>query len=302
MRKVFVTLVLSVLLAGCDRNVSAPSPDKAPIASAPAAADSSLNFKATADGKIILKWNTRDLYEKLGLAPQSGAKLRAYSPDQFPRVSPDVTYAFHSKPGEDQGMYFQRFPADGAIRATLTRVDADFRPIDDNPLVSTVTHDPRSAKDVVHKFPFRVHVPLPSDVDALYAMRTELVEKDGTVSDSVINVFYVPGKAVNATLATDKETYAPGDTLLLRLTNGGPTNLGLGSMYLLEKKADDGWTKLNAEANWTLEGYTSTPENDFTQKIKLDGLSVGTYRISKSVGAENADFGVTLSDTFEIKG
>lgn len=299
MKKILAALIFSALIAGCDQQTSTSSKGTEPINSV--VKESQLNFSKSADGKVVLKWNTRELYEKLGLNPQSGVQLRALLPDQFSRTSPETTYAIHSKPGEEQGLYLQRFPDDKTVRATLTQVDANFKPIGDDPIVTKVTHDPRGTKDIVHKLPFRIKVPTPQKSDALYTLLTELLEKDGTVSDSVIYVIYVSGKVINAELKTDKEVYAPSETLHLQISNNGPTNLSFGVMYLIEKKGNDKWIPLNDHSSWTLQGYSSTPESDFTQNIELADLKAGTYRISKSVGVDGAEYGVSLYDTFEVK-
>ncbi len=301
----WTALLLAVALTtGCGSGSVAESQPKAEGAATrpQTQTDSQLRFQASPVGKIVLKWNTQQLYEKAGLPDLTGETLLGYVPDDFPRKLPETTYAIHAGPGEEQGLYLDRFPEDGrAVRAKLTRVDADFNPVGDPPVVSELDGDPRSEKDALLKMPFRAAVRLPEQTDALYMLTTELVEGDGTVSDAVVSVVYVPGKIVNAFLATDKEVYHTGEQMELKVVNNGPTNLAFGRMYLLEKQDGDAWTPLNADAVWTLEGYLLSPEGRSAQPVKLDGLKPGAYRITKDVDADHADFGVTLSKTFRIE-
>lgn len=304
--KIRLALILLVALstAGCGQNQPAASSTEPPASSSAAvpATESQLRFAPSPIGKIVLKWNTEDLYGKVGMPDFTGETLLAYSPDQFPRTPPETTYAIQSSPGAEQGLYLQRFPEGGqSFRATLTRVDADFRPLAVEPIVATITADPRSEQDVLHKLPFRAAVTLPAETEALYTLVTELVGKGGAASDAVVSVVYVPGKTVNAFLGTDKDVYHAGESMQLKIVNNGPTNLTFGRMYLLEKQDGDAWTPLNADTLWTMEGYTSTPENHSDQLVKLDGLEPGTYRISKDVSLEQADYGTTLSKTFTIE-
>lgn len=298
-------LLVALLTAGCgqDRPASTTEPPASHGGAAPSPrTESPLRFVPSPIGKIVLKWNTEALYEKAGLPDFTGESLLAYSPAPFPRTPPEFTYAIQSSPGAEQGLYLERFPEDGkSVRATLTRVDADLKPLADEPIVTTLTADPRSEQDVLHKLPFRAAVILPAGTEALYTLVTELVDPTGKASDAVVSVVYVPGKTVNAFLGTDKDVYHAGDSMQLKIVNNGPTNLTFGRMYLLEKQDGDAWTPLNADTVWTLEGYTSTPENHSDQLVKLDGLAPGTYRISKDVSLEQADYRTTLSKTFTIE-
>lgn len=304
--KMRLALILLVALstAGCGQNQPAASSTEPPASSSAAApaTESPLRFAPSPIGKIVLKWNTEDLYGKVGMPDFTGEALLAYSPDQFPRTPPETTYAIQSSPGAEQGLYLQRFPEDGrTVRATLTRVDAELQPLGEAPIVSALAADPRNEEDARHKMPFRTAIDVPQQTEALYTLVTELVEPDGTASDAIVSVVYVPGKTVNAFLGTDKDAYHAGDSMQLKIVNNGPTNLTFGRMYLLEKQDGDAWTPLNADAVWTLEGYTSTPENHSDQLVKLDGMEPGTYRISKDVSLEQADYRMTLSKTFTIE-
>ncbi|MCA0756916.1 hypothetical protein KP806_17800 [Paenibacillus sp. N4] len=303
MRKIFATLLLAVLTTGCLANENAVhTPSEASTADGV-----SLHLVQSPEGNYELKWPTRDVFEKIGHPFQSGDKLRALFPDQFQRNSPEITYAFHTEPSEDQGLYFQHFPTDKQIRTTLIEVDAQLNPHNTlSPNVHTLSADPRGNKDIVHKFPFRVDAVMPEKTDALYILLTELVEKDGSVSDSIVQIYYIPGKVIHAEISTDKTVYTPGDELQLMITNLGPTNLTHnGKRYDLEKKNKDGWELLNERkpgTSMTLEGYSPITVGDYTQNIKLpDDLKPGTYRIVKSVGADLADYGTELSVTFEVK-
>lgn len=301
-----VLLLAAALTSGCGSDsASMPYPkvgDSATPSQSQTHAESQLRFQASPVGKIVLKWNTQQLYEKAGLPDLTGETLLGYVPDDFPRELPETTYAIHAGPGEEQGLYLDRFPEDGrAVRAKLTRVDADFNPVGDPPIVSELDGDPRSEKDALLKMPFRAAVRLPERTDALYTLATELLEADGSVSDAVVSVVYVPGPIVNAFLATDKDVYRAGEQMELKVVNNGPTNLSFGRMYLIEKQDGDAWTPINGESVWTLEGYSLTPEGRSEQPVKLDGLKPGAYRISKDVDADHADFGVTLSKTFRIE-
>lgn len=251
-------------------------------------------------------WPTRDVYESIGHPFQSGTKLQALLPDQFPKNSQEITYAFQTAPNQDQGLYFQHFPTDKTIRTTLTEVDAELRPIHTlPPNVQTLSADPRSDEDIVHKFPFRAEVVMPEKPDSLYSLLTELVEKDGSVSDSIVQIYYIPGKVIHAEMSTDKAVYTAGDELQLKITNHGPTNLTHhGRMYDLEIKKGDNWKVLNKKAvtYMTLEGYAPITVGSYSQNIKLpDNLQPGTYRIVKSVGADLTNYGTTLSVAFEVQ-
>lgn len=303
MRKIFATLLLTVLTAGCFANENAVH-NPAEVSTADGI---SLHLVLSPERNYELKWPTRDIFKKIGHPFQSGDKLRALFPDQFQKNSPSITYAFHTAPSEDQGLYFQHFPTDKQIRTTLIEVDAQLNPLNTlSPNVHTLSADPRGNKDIVHKFPFRVDTVMPEKTDSLYILLTELVEKDGAVSDSIVQIYYIPGKVIHAEISTDKTVYAPGDELQLKITNQGPTNLTHnGKTYDLEKKNNDGWELLNERKSgmsMTLEGYAPIAVGDYTQNIKLpDDLKPGTYRIVKSVGAYLSDYSTKLSVTFEVQ-
>ncbi|MDQ6421289.1 hypothetical protein RB620_17835 [Paenibacillus sp. LHD-117] len=218
----------------------------------------------------------------------SGETLRALFPSQFDNHAPEFTYAFHSAPKEDQGLYFQQFPTNKKIRTTLTEVDAELNPNGDlAPNVRTLSADPRSSKDIVRKFPFRIETVMPETTDALYILLTELVESDESVSDAIAQVYYIPGKVIHAELSADKPVYSPGDELQLKTINHGPTNLAHhGKLYDLEKQSSDGWKQMNERPTaMTLEGYLPIPVGEYTQNITLpEDLAPGTYRIVKHIG------------------
>ncbi|WP_420808650.1 immunoglobulin-like domain-containing protein [Cohnella luojiensis] len=60
--------------------------------------------------------------------------------------------------------------------------------------------------------------------------------------------------------------------------------------------------QFNNDWSWTLQGYSASPEQDFTQEITIDKLEPGKYRISKGVEVAESGSSTSLSDTFEITG
>ncbi|MHA6482377.1 immunoglobulin-like domain-containing protein [Paenibacillus sp. strain BS8-2] len=265
----------------------------------------SLQLQPSPEGNYELQWPTREVFERIGQPYQSGDTLRALSPSQFDNHAPEITYAFHSAPMEDQGLYFQQFPTNQKIRTTLTEVDADLKPLGDlAPNVLMLSADPRNNKDIVRKFPFRMETVMPETSDALFILLTELVDQDGSVSDSIAQVFYIPGKVIHAELSTDKRVYSPGDELQLKTVNHGPTNLSHhGKLYDLEKQNPDGWERINEPPTaMTLEVYLPIPVGEYTQNITLpEDLQPGAYRIIKRVGADLTQYRTDLSAAFEIQ-
>jgi hypothetical protein len=286
MKKNFTVFLLTIFIVGCDQTLETFK----------------LSQKETASQeKKILKWSNKEIDDRTGHpTTHTGEQLRAYFASQVP--SAETLIAIHSKPGEEQGVYLQEFPIGKQIRVTLTQVDNNLKNIG---VVAEKTYikDFRNGEEIRRKFPFRMGLILPQKKDVLYTLLTEMIEENGIVSDSIISVIYVPGNEINAMLTTDKKVYTSDESIKLKLINRGPTWLSHGVMYLLEKQENGSWVSMmpaNGDWSWTQEGYTTTPERDYTQDIKLDRFGPGKYRISKDVGVEKGDSGATLTDTFEI--
>ncbi|KIL35052.1 hypothetical protein SD71_15430 [Cohnella kolymensis] len=292
---VLAVLLISISIIGCGHRPNVENHSAEPV-------NMTSNESAPQEKKMI-KWTKKEISEKTGYPLHSGEQFRRYLPPGFvygPASSEETVYAAQSRPASEQGVYLQAFPVDKHIRVTLSEVDNSLRKTDEI-TVKEYLKDTRNEKDIIHKIPIRMAVFLPEKKDVLYTLVTELVEENGKVSDSIISIIYVPGDEINASVSTDKEVYSWNETMNLKLTNNGPTWLSFGVMYLLEKEDNGVWTPINSDWVWTLEGYSVSPESDFSQAITLDMLKPGKYRISKHVEITEGDYGVELSDTFEIK-
>lgn len=292
MKKVIVALLLIGSIVGCDHQPAQETKSVEPT---------TLTSNGTAPHeKKILRWTKKEVLEKLGDPTHTGESFEAYLPLGFRSSTPETVYAIFSKPGAEQGVYIENFPVDKHFRVTLSQVDHHLKKIDEI-AVKEYLNDTRNEQDIIHKLPIRMAVFLPEKKDALYSLVTELIEENGEVSDSMLSLICVPGDEINAVLTTDKKVYNLNETMTLKLTNYGPTWLSFGVMYLLEKEENGVWVPVNGDWVWTLEGYNATPENDFTQVIKLDQFGPGKYRITKHVDVTEGDYGTALTDTFEIK-
>ncbi|TFE25168.1 immunoglobulin-like domain-containing protein [Cohnella luojiensis] len=102
--------------------------------------------------------------------------------------------------------------------------------------------------------PTRLGLLLPQKKNVLYTLRTELIETDGTVSDSIMSIVYVPSDTINATLTTDKEVYSSDETVVLTVSDLGPMNLSFGVMYLIEKEDNGAWVPIQQRLELDIAG------------------------------------------------
>lgn len=156
--------------------------------------------------------------------------------------------------------------------------------------------------DAVKKEAKLLDVQLPHKENVVYILSLEFLDKNGYVEDTMISTIYVPTPEVNAKLSMDKDVYTSSDEIAtILLKNSGPTFLKLGKHYSIEKKVNDKWKVVPLETSFEEIGILLNPSDGYEQKIQLDSLAAGKYRIIKTFGADGLDNSFTLADVFTVE-
>lgn len=61
-----------------------------------------------------------------------------------------------------------------------------------------------------------------------------MLDKNGTIIDAFVMIYYVPPQEINAKLSVDIDLYKTTDTIKLQLKNWGPTRVYHGSSYYFQ--------------------------------------------------------------------
>ncbi|WP_243299880.1 immunoglobulin-like domain-containing protein [Bacillus litorisediminis] len=149
-----------------------------------------------------------------------------------------------------------------------------------------------------------IHVEVPSDFGKLYVFKLELYDQQQQMKDLLLIPYYTTSETFNAGLSIDKSEYKQNETLKLSLENWGPNHLFHGVDYQLQRKAGDHWVRPSEfSGEFSMEGKITAPYETYTQRVSLDGLQPGIYRINKPITiGSNYDKVYWLTSTFSIIG
>lgn len=181
------------------------------------------------------------------------------------------------------------------IRITLTERSNDFENlqtvIEEDVFIEVVEegdHEILSAK-------------LPEKENVKYVLSVQIVNDAGEVEDTLLSMLKVPAEEINATLHTDKEVYSDKDKeLTLIVKNEGPTDLFFGVYYSIEKLVDGEWEEIFLDTAFIDIGIQLPDGKEYEQKINIEPLKPGSYRIYKDVMADGLDLKERLMVEFTV--
>lgn len=184
-----------------------------------------------------------------------------------------------------------RLPEDMKVRISLTELDPALRPVSE-------------IWSVVYDHPHGMNVEFPDRRNVMFALRLELLDKNGDTVDARMNLYAFELDEINAKLEIDAEAYDQTGVIAYNLTNWGPTSLTNNGMDAIQKWDSERWKWLNGPGGASsLMLMISTPPNEVLKgEIAVKGLSLepGEYRLVKYVGAEEGTASTALYVPFEI--
>lgn len=143
---------------------------------------------------------------------------------------------------------------------------------------------------------------LPERENVSYMLSAEILNEEGEVEDTRVSTIYVPAQEINATLSMDQDVYTPADSeAILILENDGPTILFFGTYYTIEKKVNGTWRVVPLEKAFDDIGLFLPIGEKYEQKIDINKLKEGEYRVIKEIGAEGLDLTAVLATEFTIE-
>jgi len=143
---------------------------------------------------------------------------------------------------------------------------------------------------------------LPAEENVVYVISVEILDEQGEVEDSMVDMIYVPEPEINATLTTDKQIYQTSDKEgTLTLENTGPTYLIFGMAYTVEKKVGDSWKIVPLDMAFEDIRIYIDPASLFEQTFDLKQLPAGEYRIVKRFNAEGLEISAILAAEFVVE-
>lgn len=143
---------------------------------------------------------------------------------------------------------------------------------------------------------------LPNEENVVYVLSAEILNEQDEVEDTMASTIYIPTPEINAKLTTDKDVYGSSDEqATIILENFGPTFLSLGKDYHIEKKIADEWKVVPLDHAFEDIGVNLNPENAYDQKMDIDELTPGQYRVIKDFGTDGLDLTATLATEFTVE-
>lgn len=201
--------------------------------------------------------------------------------------------AGYVRPSEDIGVTLHGWkPADfeGYFRVSIYEVSGDC-------LTKLVfrQEDPTA-------LPVRAYWKTSEKAPATYEIVVEAIDHEKGVVDAIHSRVVVPLQKARALLVTDKTVYVPGEEVILKVINIGPTSITLGMPYMVHYWDGRSWIPADwvTPDVWTMEVYILQPGQEFTQKIDLAGAKPGNYMVTKNVWAEGTYIILNLTAEFIV--
>ena len=172
-------------------------------------------------------------------------------------------------------------------------------------------NDPASGLvvDVTDHVEGRLHIPAQTKVlliDQLF-MPNELGEFTITCLGARKKVLIIESKFENETVnvVMNQHSFMNTDKATLYITNVGTNLILWGRTYTIEREVDQDWIEVSPfppNSAWTAEQILLPPSHTSSQKIKIDTLEPGLYRVSKTFEDSVTQESITLIVEFEILG
>lgn len=143
---------------------------------------------------------------------------------------------------------------------------------------------------------------LPKEENVICVLSVEILDQQNRVEDTMVSMMYVPTPEINALLTTDNDVYeATKEQVQLTLKNYGPTHLSIGEYYTIEKKVNDDWKVVPLDVSFPDIGILINIHDTFDQIVAIDQLTIGEYRVIKTINADGLDLSATLAAEFSVE-
>jgi hypothetical protein len=142
--------------------------------------------------------------------------------------------------------------------------------------------------------------------ETIYIKKTGyvVVQKTG-FPDVIINVVEEPETQFNVHVGLNTYIFDSQDIAKLVIWNGNSHEITYGSPYIIEKQIEGKWIEVSPfppNSAWTAELRICPAGGSTTQKMKIDTLVSGHYRVSKSINHERTKTELTFILEFDIFG
>lgn len=143
---------------------------------------------------------------------------------------------------------------------------------------------------------------LPAKNNIIYMFSAEILDEENDVEDTLVSLIYVPMEELNAKLYMDQETFQASDReAILTLKNYGPTFIDLGTYYTIEKNVHGTWRVVPLDLLFEDIGIHLRPNAEYEQKIDLEPLTKGHYRVVKDIHGDGTNLSAKLAVEFTIE-
>lgn len=237
---------------------------------------------------------TQSLDQLTGYSPQTGAWFLSGGQRQG-RIGFGIA-AGKSKPGSDVSVRLDARPPNRDIRVRLSKLDDQRKPVSviEERLIRRpdANSSPGEALDVTMR--------LPEETAVTYLMSVEIIGDKDNVEDTLLSTVEVPVQELKARLHADKNRFRSDETMVLKLTNEGGTDITLGMEYRIETERKSAWEKVPLTLAFPSIGHIQPPGGTFEQSVPLSKLKEGRYRIVKEVHADGTGLESPVSFEFDI--
>ncbi|CAG7659062.1 immunoglobulin-like domain-containing protein [Paenibacillus allorhizosphaerae] len=277
------TILLFMLVTACNSNPIPGSPD-ATVSSA----------KLTPAPSLPGNPPTQSLDMLIGYGPQTGAWFLSGGQGQG-RIGFGIA-AGKSKPGSEISVRLDARPLNRDVRVRLSKLDEQRKPVSviEERLIRRPDSDSSPRPELV------VTMRLPEDTAITYLMSVEIIGDEDNVEDTLLSTVEVPVQELVAKLYADKNQFRSDETMVLKLTNEGRTDISLGMEYWIETERNGAWEKVPLTLAFIAIGYIHPPGSTFQQSVPLSKLKKGRYRIVKEVHADGTSLRNPVSFEFDI--
>ncbi len=114
-----------------------------------------------------------------------------------------------------------------------------------------------------------------------------------------------PSESETVIAMMNKHSFQSTDDATLFIANVGPNLITCGSLYTIEREVDQDWIEVSPfppNSAWTAEQRLLRPDRTSSQRIWIDTLESGLYRVSKTFEDSVTEESITLIVEFEIWG
>jgi hypothetical protein len=145
-------------------------------------------------------------------------------------------------------------------------------------------------------------ISIPNEAGVIYFYRLAITDNNDKVIKENYFPLYTPSEENNMIATASKPVYRTGEMASVYYENWGMNEVETGSGYMIYKKTNSGWKRVNEDMAFTDELLIMSPFSTKVEHISLKGLEDGKYKVlkgfSRDMGNENKGF--RLGVEFEI--